>query len=616
MRAAFFRATLRALAASLLLAVAAGAAAAAATGSGATFPSVLDHARTGFPLTGSHAVVACEDCHIRGVFKGTPNQCAGCHVAGARIAAVTPPANHIPTIQACDTCHDTSRFFAVLFSHVAVTPGTCATCHNGFAATGKPADHPLTAVSCDSCHVTQSFAAGVALKPSNHLPTTQQCGLCHANAAAIPPQFRPGIMNHAGITSGCAGCHATAVAASFFGVTITSPPPTHLPIAAAPCESCHAATNFGTFGGTPMNHAAVTGIVCSTCHETGRSFFGVTMVTRPTAAQDPAHPPTGECSTCHASTVSFTAGITALPANHIPTAAPCAQCHTGGTFAMTISNAAIHIGIASGCTSCHAAGPAPRMFLNVAPRAQVAAHIPTSSSCEICHANALPAAITFAGAVMNHAGIASGCAACHENGDANAFFGVTLITRPTLAQDPNHPQTGDCSACHNTAAFLPAVAARQRRATGTGTPATAPALAPAMAPNVHAGVPPASCARCHDGRAATGRPPLHPMVALACDACHRTTAWLPALFSHAGAAAACGSCHNGLQARGKPAGHMVTMRECALCHARTVAWQPVRYQHLAASASLAVGGERCETCHVTRNETVPRHISAGRPARP
>ena len=69
-----------------------------------------------------------------------------------------------------------------------------------------------------------------------------------------------------------------------------------------------------------MKHAAVAGTPCAKCHEGGLSFVGTpAVVTRPTAAQDAAHPPTGDCGTCHSSTTSFTTGVTGKPANHIPT---------------------------------------------------------------------------------------------------------------------------------------------------------------------------------------------------------------------------------------------------------------------------------------------------------
>ena len=60
-------------------------------------------------------------------------------------------------------------------------------------------------------------------------------------------------MNHAGITTGCATCHDTGK--SFFGVTnLKTKPANHIPTTAA-CETCHAAGKFTSFAGTQMNHA-------------------------------------------------------------------------------------------------------------------------------------------------------------------------------------------------------------------------------------------------------------------------------------------------------------------------------------------------------------------------
>ncbi len=41
----------------------------------------FDHARTGFQLSGAHRNERCESCHIQGIFKGTPTQCANCHTS-------------------------------------------------------------------------------------------------------------------------------------------------------------------------------------------------------------------------------------------------------------------------------------------------------------------------------------------------------------------------------------------------------------------------------------------------------------------------------------------------------------------------------------------------------
>jgi len=242
-------------------------------------------------------------------------------------------------------------------------------------------------------------------------------------------------MNHAGITSGCASCHASGK--SFFGVTVVTPPATHIPTGGAACESCHSTTTFTNFGGTAINHAAVSGLPCATCHEAGKSWYGVTIVTRPTLAQDPNHPQTGECGTCHTSTVSFMTGITTMPSNHIPTTQPCALCHTTpGNYAVATMN---HQGINSGCATCHASGLS---FANVTPVSPPPTHIPTAQPCEVCHS---PTKFTnFRGTAMNHAGINSGCANCH--GAGKSFFGVTIVTPPATHLRRHHRHTAHARA--------------------------------------------------------------------------------------------------------------------------------------------------------------------------
>ena len=100
------------------------------------------------------------------------------------------------------------------------------------------------------------------------------------------------------------------------------------------CGVCHLSTVvFGP--GTMMNHSGISG-GCASCHETGKAWLGVTMVTRPTKAQDANHPVAGDCSQCHASTVSFTVDQSGgKPPNHIPTSQSCALCHANsGNYAI------------------------------------------------------------------------------------------------------------------------------------------------------------------------------------------------------------------------------------------------------------------------------------------
>ena len=71
---------------------------------------------------------------------------------------------------------------------------------------------------------------------------------------------------------------------------------------------------------------------------------------------DPNHPATGDCSTCHTSTVYFDGAV--KPAGHIPTGLACSTCHgTDFTVGSLKSNLLLHTGITSNCRACHAAGP-------------------------------------------------------------------------------------------------------------------------------------------------------------------------------------------------------------------------------------------------------------------
>jgi hypothetical protein len=118
----------------------------------------------------------------------------------------------------------------------------------------------------------------------------------------------------------------------------------------------------------------------------------------------------------------------------------------------------------------------------------------------------------------------------------------------------------------------------------------------------HTGVAPGTCAQCHDGVRATGKTPTHIVTSASCDACHSTIAWLPARFDHANVApGTCSQCHNGTSATGKSASHWLTSLECDQCH-RTTAWTPVTHIHMSPNYP---GNHRstvtCLNCHNNRD---------------
>ena len=206
-------------------------------------PARFDHLTTGYELAGQHRDLPCESCHNNAVFKGTPRDCAACHGIGTQgVHATAKPVSHILTSNRCEACHTPVAWIpAVNFDHAEIK-GSCSSCHNGVQAQGKGPGHIDTSLECDVCHSTIGWAGAV--------------------------------FSHSGVVSGCASCHN--------GVSAKGAPPTHIPSDAAPCESCHAPTQYTSFSGAVMNHAAVTPpMPCANCHEAGMNYFGVAIVTRP-----------------------------------------------------------------------------------------------------------------------------------------------------------------------------------------------------------------------------------------------------------------------------------------------------------------------------------------------
>ena len=103
------------------------------------------------------------------------------------------------------------------------------------------------------------------------------------------------------------------------------------------------------------------------------------------------------------------------------------------------------------------------------------------------------------------------------------------------------------------------------------------------------------------------------MTHASCDTCHRTTSWIPAVFSHVASVSNFASCHDGRQASGKPAGHFVTAQDCATCHVGTEAWAPVHYNHLAATYPVHPAGVTCAACHTGNNQAVTWRYPAQQP---
>jgi hypothetical protein len=258
----------------------------------------------------------------------------------------------------------------------------------------------------------------------------------------------------------------------------------------------------------------------------------------------PAHPaPPQDCGNCHVTTPTFASNLlpnAPKPANHIPTTAVCAQCHTAaGNFAV-YSVVGVHQGVTT-CAQCHGpgtgpfAGPPPSNTITIVGWPGSPPHIPIGTAdcgSSGCHSTAILTAGGFkvgAGSggspsnptlnlaghqTVSTAGVA-GCMGCHESAQYQGMMASTKAawgdSRPML-YDTNHPASGDCSQCHTT---TPTFFTNQTG--GSTKPAN----------HIPTGVPPYSgtapaCATCHTtagNNAAYSVAAVHTGVT-ACLACH------------------------------------------------------------------------------------------------
>ena len=236
--------------------------------------ATFDHSRTQFKLTGAHAGVTCQKCHIGGLFKGTPTTCSSCHAK---------PSSHTSAFAgSCATCHSTKAWKPATFNHNqthfkltgAHVGAACQKCHTS-------SHFSDASTACSSCHA----------KPSSHTSAfAGNCSTCHSTKA-----WKPATFNHnqthfkltgAHVGAACQKCHTSS----------------HFTDASTACSSCHA---------KPSSHGSNFTGSCSTCHST--------KAWKPASYNGPHTFPQrhggagGVCSKCHPSSW---------------TSYSCARCHS------------------------------------------------------------------------------------------------------------------------------------------------------------------------------------------------------------------------------------------------------------------------------------------------
>src|SRR2546422_695897 len=114
----------------------------------------FNHDASGFPLTGMHRTIACQQCHSGGQFTTLSTTCVSCHQQNYN-ATTTP--NHAAAgfATTCQDCHTTAGWTGATFNHT------------WFSL-------PHNSAQCGDCHTN----------PSNY--ATFVCTICHTQAQTRP----------------------------------------------------------------------------------------------------------------------------------------------------------------------------------------------------------------------------------------------------------------------------------------------------------------------------------------------------------------------------------------------------------------------------------------------
>jgi len=442
------------------------------------------HVQNGFPLTGVHQPVSCEQCHTSAQnlqFNRIGNDCISCHLQDYQ--ATTQP-NHQQAGYStnCLECHDvftpdwgggniSHDFFPLTKGHEIAdcrqchvdgnfsnTPNTCNACHSADFTQATNPNHTALNIpnDCAMCHTTEPEWEPATFPIHNnyyalngaHAAIANNCASCHNGDYNNTPNTCNGCHNadytqtnnpnHAALhfSTDCAGCHTeTAWAPATFDHDAQ-----FFPIYSgkhngewSACTDCH--TN-------PSNYAEFSCTGCHTNPQTNNDHNGIGGYTYNSQACLACHP-TGSAAD------GFDHNTTDFPLTGAHLTAQCVACHATG-----------YAGTPTQCSACHTTD-----FNQSTNPNHAALNFPTD--CAMCHTTApnwapatFPIHNNYYALNGAHAAIANNCASCHNgnyNNTPNTCFGCHA-PEYNSATNPNHAGAGfpnTCENCHTESAWEP-----------------------------------------------------------------------------------------------------------------------------------------------------------------
>jgi hypothetical protein len=510
--------------------------------------------------------------------------CFSCHDGSHKTASFNPISRknptHILTSNLCASCHTTTLWKpAVLPLDHSQVFGTCFSCHDGTKATGRSAAHVKASTDCVLCHNTIAWTgANVRFDHTDPVVAGATCVSCHNGSMPLAFSKANAAPPHIVSSDNCGDCHTTT---AFKPAHIDHSDPV---VAAQLCSSCHDGAHPPALGKTPTHIPTPAGSDCKDCHTTA------TFVT----SVKPDHTQAGfagQCFSCHNGT-----SAKGKTPTHFVTSNSCDLCHNTTLFKPAAFDHSDTLVSGKPCFACHDGAPvhAPAQGKSSA----AGGHLPTSNSCENCHASFTTWVTAIKFPHDDAVAAATPCATCHDGNHA-----------PAVGKLPTHfLSSADCGSCHVTTAWTVGVGRFNH------------------ADPVSAGVP---CFTCHNGTRlpAVGKIVGHVASSNICGDCHSTIAWKPAKFDHTNVVpGTCFTCHNGSRATGKTPTHFATNNTCDNCHS-TVVWKPALtpFDHSSATGACyschngtrppavtksnkhIASSTACDTCHTTANWIVAKN---------